>query len=209
MKAMLVFDLDGTISNPAAGIGQAINYALGRHGYPLISPDEVARFIGPPLKGTFHELTGAERPVILDLIASYRECYQESCIQNEIYPGVADALAELQGQGVSMGICTSKRADFAERILNHLGLRGYFSFISGGDVDIEKWQQLAALKEAGTIPPGSVMIGDRDVDIQAGKRNGLRTGGVLWGFGDRQELESEQTDFLFTQPGEWLGIGGV
>lgn len=203
---MLIFDLDGTLSNPLEGIARAINHALERHSYPVLEHAQVAPYIGPPLEGTFRALTGGNRDLVLQLVASYRECYRESCIENTVYDGVPAALEALRLGGVPLGVCTSKRADFAERILEHLGLRHYFAFVSGGDIGIEKWQQLAALKASGTLAPDTVMIGDRAVDIQAGKRNGLRTGGVLWGFGDHAELSAEQPDALFRHPQEWVPL---
>lgn len=203
---MLIFDLDGTISDPLPGIAQAINHALREAGFPPLRQEEVAPFIGPPLEGTFRLLTQAERPQVLELIASYRECYRESCLQNTVYEGIAEVLAALSAAGVRMGICTSKRADFAERILHHLGLRQHFSFVSGGDIGIEKWQQLQALKAAGTLERSSMMIGDRAVDIEAGRRNGLRTGGVVWGFGRPDELRQANPDIIFQSPREWLAL---
>ncbi|WP_205750460.1 HAD family hydrolase [Deinococcus fonticola] len=203
---MLIFDLDGTISDPLPGIAQAINHALSEFGFPTLPEQDVAPFVGPPLDGTFLQLTGAGHPEVLELIATYRECYRDSCLQNTVYGGVPETLAALSSAGVRMGICTSKRADFAERILSHLGLRPHFEFVSGGDIGIHKWQQLEALQAAGTLQPHAMMIGDRAVDIEAGRRNGLRTGGVLWGFGSRAELEEAAPDVMFTQPDEWLEI---
>lgn len=203
---MLIFDLDGTISDPLPGIAQAINHALSEFGYSTLAEQEVAPFVGPPMEGTFRHLTGAERPRVLELIASYRDCYRDSCTQNTVYEGVPETLESLAATGVRMGICTSKRADFAGRILEHLGLRQHFQFVSGGDIGVEKWQQLEALKAARMLQLHAMMIGDRAVDIEAGRRNGLRTGGVLWGFGSREELQGAGPDVIFQTPGEWLGV---
>lgn len=203
---MLIFDLDGTISDPLPGIARAINYALEQHGFPLLKEEEVAPFVGPPLDQTLLKLSRGNHSLVTALVAAYRECYRESCIQNTVYDGVPETLAALQGRGVRMGICTSKRADFAETILKHLGLRDFFEFVSGGEIGTGKGLQLEALKSAGTLTPDAMMIGDRAVDVEAGKHNGLRTGGVLWGFGSREELDEAGPDMIFQTPGEWLGV---
>lgn len=203
---MLIFDLDGTISDPLEGMEKALNLAFVQHGFPELPTATIAEFIGPPLEGSFQKHLGADQQTSVALIASYREFFRETYILNAVYTGVPEALAALREKGVRMGVCTSKRTDFAELILRHLGLRDYFEFVSGGDIGVEKWQQLEALKAAGTLAPQAMMIGDRDVDILAGKRNGLRTGGVLWGFGSRAELEAAEPDVIFAHPSEWLSV---
>lgn len=205
---MFIFDLDGTLSDPLPGITRAINYALEGHGRPALTQAEVAPYVGPPLDQTLLALSGGDAALVHELVNRYRECYRESCIENTVYEGVPAALEALKQRGVRLGVCTSKRTDFAEQILAHLGLRGLFEFVSGGDTGIEKWQQLHSLKTAGQLSGQAMMIGDRAVDIQAGQRNGLRTGGVLWGFGSRAELEGAGPDVLFTDPGEWLTRAG-
>lgn len=100
------------------------------------------------------------------------------------------------------GLCTSKRADFAERILELFGLRHHFAFVSGGDIGIAKADQLAALLAAGAIDRDAIMIGDRAVDLEAAHANGLASCGVLWGFGSRAELEAPRPRYLVQTPDE-------
>lgn len=204
MHDLLLFDLDGTLTDPIEGIGRSINFALASSGYEERALTELGRFIGPPLDRTFAELVGTEDEAeIAALVASYRDRYGDvGFSENVVYPGVREALTHLTEHGARMGVCTSKRQDFAERILHLFELRDHFEFVSGGDVGIAKWQQIEALLADGVVSRDSVMIGDRSVDITAAHRNGLAAAGVLWGYGPRPELESESPRYLFAVPDE-------
>ena len=206
--AFRIFDLDGTISDPAVGIGRSINYALEYFGYPPIPDREVSRLIGPPLDQTFQSIVGSASPEhIAQLVAKYRERYAEvGYSENVIYPGIPEALLRLSAADIPMGVCTSKRADFAERILKLFGIREHFDFISGGDIGVRKVDQLAYLLGNRTIGKASIMIGDRAVDILAAKANGLRSVAVLWGHGSVEELQSVVPDALLKAPEELVSI---
>ncbi len=197
----LVFDLDGTISDPKDGMCRSLNYALQKCGYPERGEDELQSLIGPPLDKSFAALTGSnDKALIAALVAKYRERYATTgYAENVLYDGMADTLAHLFQQ-VKLGVCTSKRVDFAEKILDMFGLRSFYSFVDGGDVGIAKAQQLRRLKDTGTITDRAVMLGDRDVDLTAAHDNGLHAAGVLWGYGGRDELMSERPQFLFAKP---------
>ena len=186
----LIFDLDGTISDPSTGIFSSINHALKALGYSEVSAERVVAEIGPPIDETFKKFEPeASQAEIAELVVKYRERYATvGYSENEIYPGVAEVIRALRARGLRMGVCTSKRRDFAERILAMFGLLKYFSFVDGGDIGIKKQDQLAGLLKTGQIDTSAVMIGDRDIDILSAKFNGLRSVGVLWGFGDRNEL---------------------
>ncbi|UXI00257.1 HAD hydrolase-like protein [Photobacterium sp. TY1-4] len=201
----LIFDLDGTISDPKDGIVRSFNYALQAFDLPVRPDADIAAYIGPPLDQTFIQLVGShELDLIQLLVAKYRERYAEiGYRENRLYPGIAQVLAQLADAGqYRLGVCTSKRADFADKILEMFGLRERFEFVSGGDIGIEKWQQLAALRRDGVISQQAVMIGDRAVDITAGQRNGLQTAGVLWGYGSVAELSQVAPTYLFEQPAQ-------
>jgi phosphoglycolate phosphatase len=107
-----------------------------------------------------------------------------------------------------MGICTTKRVDFAELILTRFGLRPYFAFVSGGDVGISKREQLQILLEQGDIGPQAVMIGDRAEDVAAARHNELRAIAVLWGHGSRNELLGAAPDRLLESPEELKALAG-
>lgn len=206
--SLILFDLDGTLSDPQVGITRSINHALRAHGHGERSVAELLPCIGPPLDESFRVLTGCDDEAhIHALVHSYRERYGEvGYAENEIYPEVADTLAALAASGATLGLCTSKRADFAELILQLFGLRQHFGLVSGGAIGLQKWQQMAALKTAGQVPPDALMIGDRAVDLIAAHRNGLRSGAVMWGHGSRAELMAEAPHLVFERPSEWLRL---
>ncbi|HTE39606.1 MAG TPA: HAD hydrolase-like protein [Steroidobacteraceae bacterium] len=211
MKAahdLVLFDLDGTISDPLVGFAQSMNYALGHFGHLPLELSACSAYIGPPLDESFTAITGVtSSSQIKELVAKYRERYADlGCAENTLYPGIREALAVLAESKISMAVCTSKRKDFAERILEMFGLRDHFLFVSGGEIGVHKWQQIEAMRAQGLASTSSVMVGDRSIDILAGRRNGLSSAGVLWGHGSRAELENERPDYLFASPTElsWL-----
>ncbi|MEO8554102.1 MAG: HAD hydrolase-like protein [Kofleriaceae bacterium] len=203
MARSLIFDLDGTLSDPFEGIARCYDHALAAHHYPLVPRDELAKLVGPPLDQCLRGL-GVREDEIADVIATYRVRYGAAgYAENRLYDGISAMLGALGG---TLGLCTSKRADFAERILDLFGLRSRFAFVSGGDIGITKAQQLAALLAAGTIDRDAIMIGDRAVDLEAAHANGLASCGVLWGFGARAELEAAQPRYLVETPAELVRV---
>ncbi|MBS1208958.1 MAG: haloacid dehalogenase superfamily enzyme, subfamily [Proteobacteria bacterium] len=204
----ILFDLDGTLSDPLLGIGRSINFALAHFGYPERELDDLKPCIGPPLDQSFAALTGTTSPAHLtELVVKYRERYAEiGYAENVIYAGIADALAQLHGHGLKLAVCTSKRADFAERILEMFDIHPYFEFVSGGEIGTHKWQQMAGLLAQNRVSKASLMVGDRYFDMQAASRNGLAAAGVLWGFGSAEELAAEQPRYLLHEPGELFPV---
>lgn len=203
---LVLFDLDGTISDPLVGIHRSINHALAEHGFEAIDEARAAELVGPPLDGSFRVITGTTSDeLVRDLVATYRERYADvGFAENTVYPGVPEVLAQLDAAGLAMGVCTSKRRDFAVRILDLFGLAGYFGVVDGGDVGIEKWQQIGRLHSDGYAP--GLLIGDRAVDLEAAHRNGIDGGAVTWGYGSRAELESGSPEHWFESPADWLRL---
>jgi phosphoglycolate phosphatase len=204
----LVFDLDGTLSDPKEGILHSTNDALSGFGYAPIPADAVDAYIGPPLDFAFRQITGSEdEDHIRALITRYRQAYARTgYAENTLYPGIASLLEILSQKNVKLVVCTSKRVDFAESILTLHRIRQHFSFVDGGDVGLPKWRQLQSLLENRVLSKKAVMIGDRDVDLLAARRNGLTSAGVLWGYGSRQELTRENPDYLFDKPGQLVEL---
>ncbi len=198
----LIFDLDGTLSNPLAGMADSINHALLQHGHPARPIDEIAGYIGPPLEGTLEAVLGTDdQDLIGAIIKSYREHYLLAGYRNnDLYDGIPEMIRSLKQDGVSIGVCTSKLKSVATKILTHFGLIDQFEFVSGGDIGIKKGQQLKELLAEGFIDQQAVMIGDRDVDVIAAKQNGLASAGVLWGFGSVEELTGAGADFHIKTP---------
>jgi phosphoglycolate phosphatase len=206
----LVFDLDGTLSDPALGIARSINHALVAFGFAPISESAVSQYIGPPLDQTFRAITGIEvENTLAALVGKYRERYADvGYAENVLYSGIPEALSSLAAQGRVLGVCTSKRVDFAEKILRMFGLRSHFAFVDGGEIGVHKDRQLRTLVANGTIGVGSTMIGDRAVDVLAAKRNALRSVGVLWGHGSHDELAQAGADMIVESVEKIRLLGG-
>lgn len=204
----LVFDLDGTLSDPAVGIVRCMNHALAQHGLRPRSEAEIRARIGPPLEETMQAFSGSDdERLIRAMLVTYRQRYGElGYAENSLYPDVVDTLTRLQEAGVRMGICTSKKREYALKVLDHFRLSGYFEFVSGPEYGMAKGQQLAELLRDGTLSQSALMIGDRAVDLIAARENDLDSAGVLWGFGSEQELRTQEPRFLFRNPGQWLAL---
>jgi len=204
-----VFDLDGTISDPKVGMAKSINFALTSHDFDSVDEEMIGSLIGLPLDQMYKQFCGVEDKSLLDaLVAKYRAHFWEiGYSENTIYPDIDSSLRYLHSQpGARLGICTSKPSDIAEKILKMFDLDLLFNFISGGDVGIEKHQQLQRLLKDGVIGSSAMMIGDRFVDVRAAQHNNLRSVAVLWGYGSRSELENEQPNFLLENPTEIVGL---
>ncbi len=187
----LVFDLDGTLSDPFEGIWRSVNYALEHHGHPLVSREAFRPFIGPPIDVIFETLAAdVDASAVDSLVAVFRDRYgRAGYAENALYPDIPRVLAHLTGAGFRCGICTSKRRDFAVQVLELFELYRHFDFVAGGDVGVRKADQLAELLADGRIGRDAVMIGDRALDLDAAADNGLKSIGVTWGYGSRAELE--------------------
>lgn len=190
------------------GFCRSVNYALTAFGYPVLQDAEIARHIGPPIEDTFRLLTGSNsEDHVLALVKKYRERYGAiGWSENVVYPGIPEALQYLAQRGFPLGVCTTKRADFAEKILNKFGLRDYFGVLSGGDVGITKASQLADLLAQGRVSSDSTMIGDRAIDVTAARSNGLKSVGVLWGYGTPEELLESGPHAVLSAPRDLLAL---
>ncbi len=202
---LLVFDLDGTLSDPLEGIGRSINFALEHFGLPTHELSALAKYIGPPLHEAFMEMTAGDAALSQQLVEKYRERYATiGYAENFLYPGIEETLATLSEANVPMGVCTAKRIDFAERVLELFQIRKYFQFVDGGDSNTPKWKQMERLVAQGKVSTASLMIGDRAFDMIAAHRSGLAAAGVLWGYGSREELASESAEYFLNTPSELL-----
>ena len=204
----LVFDLDGTLSDPSVGICRCFNFALEAHGFDELPLDIIASEIGQPLDETFYKLAPqASESDVRSLIAKYRERYAEvGYSENSVYPGIQEVISRLSSAGLRLGVCTSKRQHFARKILTLFNLLPFFEFVDGGDVGIKKSEQLFGLIEAGHIDHDAIMIGDRSVDILSARSNGLRSVGVLWGFGSTFELAEARPDYTVGKVSELVQL---
>lgn len=198
----LLFDLDGTLTDPAIGITRCIQHALVQLGLEPPPYDELTRFIGPPLQSTFAELLAADdESRIAHAIALYRERYQETgMFENRVYSDVPAGLEQLIVDGHRLWVATSKPRVFAEKVIEHFQLGGYFRAIYGSELDgsnTDKSDLIRGILEQEQLSPADTwMIGDRAQDIRGGRANGLKTLGVLWGYGSDDELRGATADSL-------------
>lgn len=190
----VLFDLDGTITDPKPGITAAVRYALDSLGRPAEADDDLAWVIGPPLRDTFRTLLGGEADVER-AIGLYREHYGNGGLTDAtVVPGIVEAMDSLAGAGSRLFVATSKPHVFAKRVLGHFGLDGRFVTIHGAELDgtrDHKGELIAyILATEGLAPARTIMIGDREHDVIGASRNGLPCIGVTWGYGSVAELEA-------------------
>jgi phosphoglycolate phosphatase len=190
----IYFDLDGTLTNPKPGITRSIQYALERLGQAVPGEDELTWCIGPPLHASLKKLLGSDE--LADrALTLYRERFADiGLFENETYHGIQETLSALAASHPRMFVATSKAAVYAERIIDHFGLRPYFEQVFGAELDgtrTDKTELLRhALETAKVDPAQAIMIGDRSYDIVGARSNGMTAIGVLYGYGSEEELKS-------------------
>ncbi|MBO5976428.1 MAG: HAD family hydrolase [Oscillospiraceae bacterium] len=199
---ILLFDLDGTLTDPGLGITNSIMYALEKMGSPIPEREALYRFIGPPLTWTFGNFFGFTEEDTFKAIKFYREHFSVTGLyENEVYPGVPEMLKKLRDSGKTLAVATSKPEKFAVEILRHFGMAEYFHHICGAAFDETRGTKHEVIEYAlgrlGNPERGDVlMIGDREHDIIGAKASGLGSLGVLYGYGDRAEHESAGADYI-------------
>jgi phosphoglycolate phosphatase len=202
----IVFDLDGTLTDPVEGITRCIQYALERLERPCPSLEVLASHIGPPLRQTFADVCDSSDGALIEqAVALYRERFATvGLYENYVYEGVPEMLAELGAAGRSLFVATSKPKLYAERILEHFSLAERFVEALGNDMDgrlDDKAEMLDELIERHRLSRGeTIMVGDRKFDVVAAKTNGIRSIGVLYGYGSGAELMEAGADYICHTP---------
>lgn len=198
----LLFDLDGTLTDPREGITRSVQYALAKLG--IDEPDLTAleHFIGPPLLQCFMSTYGLDEATGWQAVNHYRERFRVTGLyENRVFEGVPALLDALQAQGRTLYIATSKPTVFAAEIARHFGFDRYFTRIYGSELDgtrTNKVELLAHLLESeGLAPEATLMIGDRKHDLIGARSNGLQAVAVGYGFGSREELLGEAPAYHF------------
>ncbi len=200
----LLFDLDGTLTDPRLGMVRSIRYALDRLARPCPPDDVLASFIGPPLRGTFATLLETkDRERIEEAMTLYRERYADvGLFENELYEGVDEMLHDVKRARAF--VATGKPAVYAERVIAHFALGHHFARVYGPELDgrfDDKADLLAHLLETeGIVPKTAVMIGDRAADVIAARANGVSSIGTLWGYGSADELHDAGAERLCATP---------
>lgn len=209
----LLFDLDGTLTDPFQGITASIRHALDRLG--VASPDDetLRGWIGPPLRDSFgHWLDTTDEALLDRAIDLYRERFATvGLYENRVYAGIPALLERLNGAGFTLYLATSKPRVFAERILAHFQLEHHFRAIHGSELDGRLSHKADLIRHIllteRITPPGTAMIGDRLHDVHGARHNGVAALGAGWGYGAPGELAGAGAGQVFSGParlGEWL-----
>lgn len=219
MKNIVLFDLDGTLTDPVIGITNSLMYALDKFGIRVEDRSELYKFIGPPLFNSFTDYYGFDEDKANQAVAYYREVYNVTGkYENEVYGCVPELLHSLKEQGCHLLVATSKPEYLAKDILEHFALAEYFCVIAGSDLEgvrntkgkvidyaLEQFaKQLDISMES--VKENAIMIGDRLHDVHGAKENRIACIGVLYGYGSREELEKAGADYIAEQPGDVVAI---
>lgn len=209
----VLFDLDGTLTDSAPGLISCIGYALDQMGIEHPDEETMRTFLGPPLWVTFRDHFGLDEAQVVRAIELYRERYHDTgMFENTVYDGIQDTLETLRDANIRMAIATSKPEYSATRILEHFDLAQYFEFIGADDLEgtrASKTKVIAhVLANTGLDPTTQrlTMVGDRRHDVEGAAAHGIDTIGVLWGYGDREELTSAGAHRIVATPADLTAV---
>ena len=206
MYQNILFDLDGTLTDPGMGITNSVMYALKKFNIDVKDRASLYRFIGPPLKGSFEEFYGFSDEQSELAVQYYREYFKkQGLLENKVYEGIPELLTRLKEKGKTLIVATSKPEVFTLDILRHFNLLEYFDFVAGATMDNKRTKKSDIIRyvlECCHITDTStaVMIGDRKHDIIGAKENNLDSIGVLFGYGDYEELKAAGATYIVETP---------
>ena len=212
MYDILLFDLDGTLTDPGEGITNSVAYALNKFGITVENKKELYNFIGPPLIDSFMKYYGLNYENGLKAVEYYREYFSVTGIfENKMFDSVPQLLENIKKSGKIISLATSKPEQYAVRILEHFDLLKYFDFVGAATMDesrSKKSDVIAYTLEKLNVTDKSkvVMIGDRHHDIEGANQNGLDSIGVLVGYGERAELTSTGATYVVEKLDDILKI---
>lgn len=198
----VLFDLDGTLTDSGEGIVNCVQYALEKMGVPVPSPEALRCFVGPPLfeaMRAFHPQFSEEDA--RRAVEFYRERYRTTGIyENRVYPGTEDLLCALKENGASLGVASTKPVDFVNEVLRHFHIDGYFDAVSGAEMDGRRSDKAElirdVLEQMDNTSESALMAGDRFYDAVGAQQAGLDFCGVLYGYGNEEELAAYPHVFL-------------
>ncbi len=198
----IFFDLDGTLTDPKEGITKSVAYALKSFGIEVENLDDLIKFIGPPLIDSFIEYYGFSEKEAKSAVLKYREYFSKiGLYENAIFDGIKELLEALKSEGKNLIVATSKPAVFAIEILKHFEILEYFTFVSGSELDgsrTDKAEVISYALSKNNIADVTdvIMIGDRKHDIIGARKLGIKAIGVLYGYGDLEELKEASADYI-------------
>jgi phosphoglycolate phosphatase len=207
MKKYLLFDLDGTLTDPKEGITKCVQYALADQGIEEPDLEKLTAFIGPPLADSFMSFYNMSAEEADRAIAKYRERFHDIGIfENELYEGIPHMLKQLKAQGLHLAVASSKPEEFVNRILQHFKIASYFEVVVGSNLDGTRTKKEEVVREAlSRLSAGSgetlhmedvYMIGDRKYDVEGAKSLGVECVGVSFGYGSLEELKEAKADYI-------------
>jgi phosphoglycolate phosphatase len=214
MEHAALLDLDGTLSDSRPGIVACFRHTLQELGHDPNAAGDLTWAVGPPIAVSLQRLIAPFGDDRVELaLTTYRERYSTVGIYDcTVYPGVVAMLGGLRDAGHVMCIATSKRRDFAERVIDYLGLRefvrGVYGAVPDGSLDHKQDLLVHILGAEHLTAASCVMVGDRLHDIEAAKSNAIRSIGALWGYGGREELEQAGADAIATLPQDVVALAG-
>ncbi|TDF98348.1 HAD family hydrolase [Paenibacillus piri] len=193
----VLFDLDGTLTDPKMGITRAVQYALEQMDMEVPDAAKLEAFIGPPLHLSFMEHCGMNETEAWEAVMRYREYYQRTGIyENQLYGGIPELLQLLHRQGRKLYVATSKPTVFAAAIVENVQLNRWFNGVCGSELDgarSDKTELLRAVIVENDIDRDrTVMIGDRKYDLIGARGNGIASIGVGYGYGSEEEIRKER-----------------
>lgn len=212
MYKYILFDLDGTLTDPGLGITNSVMYALKKFNIDVEERASLYKFIGPPLMDSFKMFYGFSEEDSELGVKYYREYFKERGLyENEVYDGIEELLKALKDQNKSLIIATSKPEEFAVEIVKHFHLDQYFDFVAGATMDSSRSKKADVIEYAIkncniTDLSSAIMIGDREHDILGAKQVGLDSIGVLFGYGNYSELEAAGATHIVEKPTDILQI---
>ena len=192
----ILFDLDGTITDPAEGITTCVRHALHCQGIEEENYQNLCRMIGPPLAEGFRDFYDMDEEHAWQAVRDFRELFAKIGVEKNIpYPGMKEALLRLRDAGKVLCVATSKPEPFARAIADRFGLAECFDFVGGASLDDTRTKKAAVIEyvlaSVGSPEPEQVlMVGDRNDDMRGAADCGLDAAGVLYGYGSREELEA-------------------
>ena len=193
---VLLFDLDGTLTDSGPGIMHAAQTALDSFGITGLSEQALRQFVGPPLVESFMKYYGFDREQARASVEIYREYFEDKgMFENAVYPGIPELLDGLKKDGYKLYVATSKPEQYSVKIIEHFGLAEYFEMVGGADMNetrVHKGDVIRYVMESCGFTDSSeiVMVGDRENDMNGAKQNHMESVGVLYGYGSREELEN-------------------
>lgn len=199
-RKYILFDLDGTLTDPMMGITKSVRYALNYYGISVNDLNDLLPFIGPPLRDSFKEFYGFDANKANEAVIKYREYFATKGIfDNKVYKGIPECLQTLKDAGKILLIATSKPEKFAKQIIEYFDLAKYFDFVGGSEFNgREKKADVInyVLTENQINVDDAIMVGDRKHDIIGAHDNDIPCVGVLYGYGSLDELSANHADYI-------------